>query len=172
MRWAYLRYAVNYMYNKYYQQDRMRPDSPLDDIDGEWVDIEDDHDGEIAFRANANPDKVVPNDQLDDTLLYVSSPRQQDECHEQQNEEGDNLVNENFAYENYQTLDPPDQFDDMFYTVNDYWNDDTDTRPLYDDEMVRQVDDELDKQEPRYVTHVQDGYMEEQHIQEGYESNI
>ena len=94
-------------------------------------------------------------------MPYVPSPRQQDECHEQQNEEGDNLVNENFGYEDYQTHDSPNQFDDTFYTLNDYWNDDTDTGLLYDDEMVRQVDDELDEQEPRYVTHVQDGYTEE-----------
>ena len=56
--------------------------------------------------------------------------------------------------------------------MNDYWNDDTDTGPLYDDETVRQVDDELDEQEPRYVTHIQDGYTVEQSIQEGYESDI
>ena len=46
----------------------------VDDVDGEWIDVEDNHDDEITFRANANPDEVVPNDQLDDTLLYVPSP--------------------------------------------------------------------------------------------------
>ena len=56
--------------------------------------------------------------------------------------------------------------------MNDYWDDDNDTGPLYDDETVRQVDDELDEQEPRYVTHIQDSYMVEQSIQEGYESDI
>ena len=79
----------------------MRPDPPLDNVDSEWVDVEEDHGDEITFTANANPHEVVPDDQLDDTLPYVPSPRQQDECHEQQNEEGDNLVNENFAYDDY-----------------------------------------------------------------------
>ena len=60
------------MYNKYYQQDRTQPDPPVEDIDSKWVDIEDDHDDEITFRANANPDEVVPNKQLDDTLPYIS----------------------------------------------------------------------------------------------------
>ena len=60
--WPYLRYAVNDMYKKYYRQDRTRPDPSVDDVDGEWVDIEDDHDDEITFRSNANPDEVVPND--------------------------------------------------------------------------------------------------------------
>ena len=105
-------------------------------------------------------------------MLNVPSPRQQDECQEQQNKEGDNLVNENFAYDEYQTLHPPNQFDDMFYTVNDYWNDYNDTGLLYNDDMIRQVDDELDEQEPRYVTHIQDGYTIEQSVQEGYESDI
>ena len=73
-------------------------------MDGEWVNIEDDHDDEVTFRANANPDEVVPNDQLDDTLPYIPSPRQQDECQEQQNEQGDNLNNDYFAYDDdYQT---------------------------------------------------------------------
>ena len=58
----------------------MRPDPPLDDVDSEWVDVEEDHDDEITFRANANPDEVVPNDQLDDTLPYVPSPGQQVEA--------------------------------------------------------------------------------------------
>ena len=144
----------------------------MEDIDGEWVDTEDDHDDEITFRANANPDEVVPNEQLDDTLPYVSPPRQQDECQEQQNAEGDNLVNDNFVYDEYQTFDPPDQFDNTFYTVNDYWNDNNDTEPLYDDDTITQVDDEFSEQEHRYVTHIQDGYTIEQSIQEGYESDI
>ena len=144
----------------------------MDDADGEWVDVEDDHDDEITFRANADPDEIVPNDQLDDTLPYVPSLRQQDECQDQQNEDGDNLVNENYAYNDYQTLDPLDQFDDTFYMINDYWNDDNDTKPLYSDDTIRQVDDELDEQEPRYVTHIQDGYTVEQSVQEGYDSDI
>ena len=109
------------MYDKYYWRDRTRPDLPVEDVDSKWVDVEEDHDDEIIFRANVNPEEVVPNDQLDDTLPYVSPPRQQDECHEQQAEEGDNLVNQNFVYDDYETLDPPDQFDDTFYTLNDYW---------------------------------------------------
>ena len=99
-------------------------------------------------------------------MLYVSPSRQQ------QNTEGNNLINDNFAYDEYQTLDPPDQFDDTFYTVNDYWNDDNDTEFLYDENTIRQVDDEFSEQEHRYVTHVQDGYTVEQSIQEGYESDI
>ena len=170
--WPYLRYALNEMYNKYYWQDRTRPDPPVEDVDSKLVNIKDDYDDKITFRANANPDEVVPDEQLDDTLPYVPSPRQQDECQEQQNEEGDNLVNENFVNDEYQTFDPPDQFDNMFYKVNDYWNDDNDTGLLYIDDMIRQVDEELDEQEPRYVTHIQDWYTVEQSIQEGYESNI
>ena len=72
-------------------------------------------------------------------MPYVPSPRQQDECQEQQNKEGDNLVNENFVYDEYQTFDPPDQFDDTFHMVNNYWNDDTDTGLLYEDDMIRQL---------------------------------
>ena len=45
----------------------------------------------------------------------------------------------NFAYDEYQTLDPPDQFDDTFYTVNDYWNNDNDTGLLYNDDTIRQA---------------------------------
>ena len=74
-------------------------------MDGEWVNIEDDHDDEVTFRANANPDEVVPNDQLDDTLPYIPSPRQQDECPEQQNKQGNNLNNDYFVYDDdYQIL--------------------------------------------------------------------
>ena len=105
-------------------------------------------------------------------MPYVSPPRQQDECQEQQNAEGDNLVNDNFVYNEYQTFDPPDQFDDTFYMVNDYSNDDNNTGLLYDDHTIRQVDDKLGEQEHRYVTHVQDGYTIEQSIQEGYKSDI
>ena len=160
------------MYDKYYWQDRTRPDPPVEDIDSKLFNIEDDHDDKITFRANANPNEVVPNEQLDDTLPYAPSPRLQDECQEQQNGEGDNLVNDNFVYDEYQTFDPPDQFDNTFYMVNDYWNDDNDTGLSYNDDTIRQVDGELDEQEPRYVTHIQDGYTVEQSIQEGYESDI
>ena len=52
--WPYLRYTVNDMCKKYYRQDRTRPDPPVDHV-------EDDHDDEITFRANANLDEVVPN---------------------------------------------------------------------------------------------------------------
>ena len=80
----------------------------------------------------------------------------------------------NFAYDEYQTLDPPDQFDDTFYTINDYWNDDNDNDPelLYNEDTLRQVDDKLVKQEPGYVPHIQDGYNVEQLVQEGYHSCI
>ena len=123
-RWPYLRYAVNEMYNKYYQRNRTRPDSPPEEGDSEWVNIEDDHDDEITFRANANPDEIVPNNQLDDTLLYEPSLRQQDECQDPKTVEGDNLQDEYGTYDaDYQTLDPPTQFDDMFYTIDDAWTD-------------------------------------------------
>ena len=146
----------------------MRPDLPVDDVDGEWVNIEDDHDDEITFRANANPEEIVPNDQLGDTLLYVPSPRQQDECQDQQNEQGDNLQEENFVYdEDYQTLNPPDQFDDMVYTINNYWNE-----LLYNEDTNRQVGDDLGEQETRYVTSIQDGYTIEQSVQEEYDNDI
>ena len=142
-------------------------------MDGKWVDIEDDHDNEITFRANANPEEAVPNDQLGDTLPYVPSPGQQDECQEQQNGQGDNLQQGNFVYDDdYQTLDPPDQFDNMFYTINNYWNDDNDTELWSNEDTIRQVDDELGEQEVRYVTSIQDGYTVEQLAQEGYDSDI
>ena len=60
----------------------------------------------------------------------------------------------------------------MFYTVNDCLNNDNDTGLLYDDDTIRQVDDELGEQEHRYVTHVQNGCTIEQSIQKGYESDI
>ena len=55
-RWPYLKYAVNGMYKKYYQQHRTQPDQPVEDPDGEWVDIKDDHDDEITFKVNTDPD--------------------------------------------------------------------------------------------------------------------
>ena len=36
------------------------------------------------------------------------------------------LIYENYAYDDYQTLDPPNQFDDTFYTLNEYWDDEDD----------------------------------------------
>ena len=56
MRWPYLRYAVNDMYKKYYRRHRMQPNQPVEDPDGEWVDIEDDYDDEITFKVNTDPD--------------------------------------------------------------------------------------------------------------------
>ena len=149
----------------------MRADQPVDDVDSEWVDVEDDHDDEIVFKVNTDPDEWVPDDQLDDTLPYVPSPRQQDECQDQHYEADDNFVNEKYAYNDYQTLDPPDQFDNTFYMINDYWDDDDNNEPLGSDDTIRQVDNELDKQEQRYVTHIQDGYTVEQSVQEGYDSD-
>ena len=105
------------------------------------MDIKDDHDDE-----NANPDEAVPNDQLDDTLPYIPSPRQQDECQEQQDQQGDNLMYSNWVDDDeYQTLDPPDPFDDTFYTINNYWTEDNDTELAYTEDMIRQVDDEIDE---------------------------
>ena len=34
----------------------MQPDQPMEDPDGEWVDIEDDHHDEITFKVNTDPD--------------------------------------------------------------------------------------------------------------------
>ena len=73
------------MYEKHYLCNRMTPDQP-EDGDGEWVNIEEDSDDEIAFKANTVPGEVVLNDQLDDTLPYNPSPRQQDECQDQQHQ--------------------------------------------------------------------------------------
>ena len=60
----------------------------------------------------------------------------------------------------------------MFYTINDYWNDNTDTELLYNDDTIRQADDEAGEREFRYVTNIQDGYTVEKSVQEGYESDI
>ena len=126
----------------------------MDDVDGKWVDVEDDHDDEVStFNVNTDPSDRVPDDQLDDTLPYVPSPRQQDKCQDQQNGPADNFVDENFAYNDYtdyQMLDPPDQFDDTFDTINDYWDDDDDNELLDNDDTIRLVDDALDEQEQRY----------------------
>ena len=69
-------------------------------------------------------------------------------------------------------LTTPDQFDNTFYTINDYWNDDNDTELWSNEDTIRQVDDELGEQEPRYVTSIQDRYTVEQSVQEGYDSDI
>ena len=159
-RWPYLRYAIRYMYKKHYLHNRTTPDQP-EDGDGEWVDIEDDSDEEIVFKANTVPEEVVPNDQLDDTLPYDLPPTQQDKCQDQQQQQGDNLTIDNWAdYDDYPTYDPPDQFEDTFYTINDNWTDDTDVKMLHEG-VNRQVDrDELEYND-RYVTHIQDGYTTE-----------
>ena len=59
----------------------------------------------------------------------------------------------------------------MFYAINDYWNDNIDTGLLYNDDTIRQADDEAGEREFRYVTNIQDGYTVEQSVQEGYESD-
>ena len=88
------------MYEKHYLHNRTTCDQP-EDSDGEWVNIEDE---EIAFKANTVPEEVVPNDQLDDTLPYNPSPRQQDECQDQQYQQGDNPTVDNWVdYDEYQT---------------------------------------------------------------------
>ena len=46
-------------------------------------------------------------------------------------------------------LDPPDQFDNTFYTLNDYWDDDDDNELLGSDDTIRQIDTGLDEQEQR-----------------------
>ena len=102
----------------------------------------------------------------------VPSPRQQDECQDQQHVADDNVQYENYEYGDYQTLDPPDQFDDTFYTLNNYWDNEDDHKPLYNNDTISQADNELDEQEQRYVTHVQDGYTVEQSVQEEYDSDI
>ena len=42
-----------------------------------------------------------------------------------------------------------------------YWDDDNDTEPSHSDDTIRQVDDELDEQEHRYVTHIHIQRMQE-----------
>ena len=71
----------------------------------ERVDIEDDYDDEVTFKVNTDPDDRVPDNQLDDTLPYVPSPRQQDECQDQQHVADDYVQYENYEYGDYQTLD-------------------------------------------------------------------
>ena len=149
------------MYEKHYLHNRMTLDQP-EDGEGEWVDIEDDFDEEIAFKANTVTEEVVPNDQLDDTLLYELSPRQQDKCQDQQQQQGDNPTSDNWAdYDDYPTYDPPDQFDDTFYTINDDWTDETDVKMRYD-VPNRQVDRDECQYHDRYVTHIQNSYTREQ----------
>ena len=160
------------MYEKYVSLRRTRLD-PLDDAEGEWVDIEDESDDEIAFKANTDPYEVVPNEQLDDTLLCDSPPRQQDECHAQQVQQGDNPDKHNWAYDDeYQTLDPPDQFDDTFYTTHDNWTEDAETEMKYVNDFDKQVDSEQLDQDQQYVTHIQDGYTVEHIESETYENDI
>ena len=105
-------------------------------------------------------------------MPYILSPRQQDECQDQQYAADDNVDDENYVYDDYQTLDPPDQFDDTFYTLNNYWDDDNDNELLDNDDTIRQADSELDEQEQRCVTHMQDGYTVEQSVQETYDNDI
>ena len=69
-------------------------------------------------------------------------------------------------------FNPPDHFDDTFYTLNDYWDDDDDDEPLGSDDTIRQIDTGLGEQEQRYVTHIQDGYTVEQSVQEAYDNDI
>ena len=109
---------------------------------------------------------------MDDTLPCAPSPRQQDECQDQQHVADDNVPYANYEYADYQMLDPPDQFDNTFYTLNDYWDDKNNHKLPYNDDTISQADNELDEQEQRYVTHVQDGYTVEQTVQEVYDSDI
>ena len=171
-RWPYLRHAIKYMYEKHYLRNRTRPNQP-EDGDGEWMNIEDDTDDEIAFQANTDPQEVVLNEQFNDTLPYIQTPRQQDECQDQPEQQGDDPMDINWLDDaEYQTLDPPDQFDDTFYTINDYWTDDNDAEALYDVDSDRQVDRDEDDSRARYVTHIQDGYTLEQVNQETCDMNI
>ena len=97
------------------------------------MNIEDDSDDEIVFKANTILEEIVPNDQLDDTLPYNPSPRQCVKCQELQYPQGDNPTVDNWAdYDNYLTYDPPDQFDDTFYTINENWTDNTDVKTSYE----------------------------------------
>ena len=120
--------------------------------------IEDDSDDEIAFKTNTVSEEVVPNEHLDDTLPYNPSPRQQDECQELQNPQGDNPNVDNWAdYGDYPTYEAPDQFDHTFYAINENWTDDTDVKIAYEG-ASRQVDRDKTEYNDRYVTHIQDGY--------------
>ena len=168
-RWPYLRYAIRYMYEKHYLCDRTTPNQP-EDGDSKWVNIEDDSAGEI--EANTVSEEVVPNDQLDDTLPYNPSPRQQDECQELQYPQVDNPTVDNWTdYDNYLTYDPSDQFDDTFYTINENWTEDTDVKTSYEG-ANRQVDRDETEYDDRYVTHIQDGYTTIQVAPETCEMDI
>ena len=169
VKWPYLRYAVNYMYERYYKCNRTKADAMQDVLDGEWVDIKDDDDDEIVFRANVNLEDYVLNDQLNDTMLYNPSLRQQDECQDQHETEGDTNIELNYAVNNEQAFDYDTQYSNTFYTVNDYWDYDQTDDILNDENIHRQVDDEFVDEVPRYITHIQDGYTEEQHPQETYD---
>ena len=83
-RWPFLRCAVKKLYDDYYKVNRTRPSLQQEEEEGEWVNAGDDVDDEIHFRINDNPEDIVPTGQLDDTLPYNQSPRQQDECQDQQ----------------------------------------------------------------------------------------
>ena len=171
VRWPYLRYAIKHMYEKHYLHNRTTSDQP-EDGDGEWINIEEDSDDEIVFKANTVAGEGVPNEQLDDTLLYNQSLRQQDECQDQHQPQGDNPTVDNWIdYDDYTMYNPPDQFEDTFYSINDTWTNDTDVKMLYAD-ANRQVDRDETGYNDRYVTHTQDGYTVEQVVPEACEMDI
>ena len=65
----YLYFAINHFYNTFYRVNRTQTDSPQQDEDGEWVDVDDDCDDEIHFKVNDKAEDSMLNDQLDDTNL-------------------------------------------------------------------------------------------------------
>ena len=96
----------------------------------------------------------------------------QDECQELHHPQGDNPNVDNWAdYDDYLTYDPPHQFEDTFYTINENWTDDTDVKIAYEG-ANRQVDRDETEYNDRYVTHIQDGYTTVQVAPETCEMDI
>ena len=66
-----------------------------------------------------------------------------------------------------------DGYNDTYYSTIDHWDIGQFDNKEYDDvNLVSQVDDETDSQANRYVTHIQDGYTEEQQLPEYYDENL
>ena len=177
-RWPFLRHAVKKLYDTYYKLNRIRPNPPQQERDGEWIDVGYDVDQEVHFMVNDNPEDFVPHSQLNDTLPYNQSPRQYDECQDQQVVEeqqsqqptdGDNETYvkqyaddvEKVDYDNYYDYD---SFDNTYYLATDHWDigqfDDQDCV----ENQFEQVDSKVDSQSHRYVMHIQDSYTEEKQI--------
>ena len=124
----YLCFAINHVYKTFYRVNRTQPDPPQQDED-----VDDDVDDEINFMVNDRVEVIVPNDQLDDTLLISSSTRQQDEYCAQQNEavlqDQEQQIDEYNQYTEYYSFEMGDQYDynlrdQTFHTTADKWYND------------------------------------------------